>query len=184
MYQKVIQRRYQVAKAGTRISVLETGDVWTCTSFAGVNKQGIGFLAHFDGGISTGVIDEIIEELKKLDADFSTFELRIATGLAGYVNPANWPTRIGIWWHVRKSGLFKTDRWWKRHWTEIWSLRFWWVFGVVVDTNTRTIKRSTFYHHTERKGEWVPRPPKGVNCWYTRWKAYRVGVKTVKRKKK
>ncbi|KVV36063.1 hypothetical protein WK81_27920 [Burkholderia ubonensis] len=171
---KVRQRQYEIAQAGTSVGILKTGDVWTCVAFAGVNGQGVGFLAHFDSFISALVVPEIVDTLRnEYYADFSNFELRMATGLAGCFNPLNWLTHLMLWWQLRKIGVCEMR-------TQIWAPCLFEKFEVEVDAQKASIQPVRRYYRRREKKDWQPRPPKSgsrrlwVKGWFwARWKTYR-----------
>lgn len=138
---KVRQREYEVVVPEERatheenIHVVQTKIIWTCTGLAGMDENGVGFLAHFDTPTSTAVIPEIVAALIKENVDFSTLKLRMVTGWAGYWLPIYWPTRAMLRLHLRKAGVFRN-----LPETERGTHRFFDTCGLIVDANRKTIE--------------------------------------------
>lgn len=167
MIEKVRQREYEVVVPEQRatlehnIHVVQTKIIWTCTGLAGIDKNGVGFLAHFDTPKSTAVVPEIVAALKKAKVDFSTLELRIVTGWAGYWLPTNLPTRAILRRRLKEAGVFrnlpKTQR---------GTSRFLDTCGLIVDANLKTIEPNGIVHCCRREmGDYEPDNPRDYNTY-------------------
>lgn len=101
---KVRQREYGIGLRGENNSVLQTENIWTCTGFVGVNKQGVAFLCHFDTPCSVRSLPQIIADLSVYVKDFSAFEIRIVSSAAGKL--LGWMTRYVLKKKLKELNVF------------------------------------------------------------------------------
>ena len=126
---KVRQRQYAIGFKGTETAVLLTHNIWTCTGFVGLNKQGVAFLAHFDGPFLRPMLSELINDLKAENVDFNSFDFYIVTGQPGRF--MGWLTRIALRRNLKKLNLATSIPK-----TQYLARTLFWKGGIRVDSNS------------------------------------------------
>lgn len=97
-YTPVRQRQWEVARSDSNRSRLYSQNYGPCSAFAGVDREnGWVFLCHFDTFRSVDAIDDLIEELRRLGADFNQFELHTASS---YWWPRTWLVSTLVSWFI------------------------------------------------------------------------------------